>query len=118
MRTESLRGRSSIALCSALGARLRPKREIVLLPPLLTGHADYINPFEFVTMMLQLGGLEFDVMLEAKAKDLALLRLRSDLSRIAPDVAARFGIAATGITPPPAEEISAQAESSESVLDK
>jgi UV DNA damage endonuclease len=94
------------------------KREIVLLPPLLTGHADYNNPFEFVTMMRQLGGLEFDVMLEAKAKDLALLRLRSDLSRIAPDVAARFGIAATGITPPPAEEISAQAESSESVLDK
>ena len=69
-------------------------------------------------MMLQLGGLEFDVMLEAKAKDLALLRLRSDLSRIAPDLAARFGIAATGITPPPAEEISAQTESSESVLDK
>ena len=51
-------------------------------------------------MMRQLGGLEFDVMLEGKAKDLALLRLRSDLSRIAPDVAGRFGIAATGITSP------------------
>jgi UV DNA damage endonuclease len=35
-------------------------------------------------MMRQLGGLEFDVMLEGKAKDLALLRLRSDLSRSLP----------------------------------
>ena len=32
-------------------------------------------------------------MLEAKAKDLALLRLRADLLRYAPDVAARFGLA-------------------------
>jgi UV DNA damage endonuclease len=39
-------------------------------------------------------GLDFDVMLEAKAKDLALTRLRLDLIRYAPDVAARFGLAA------------------------
>ena len=57
-------------------------------------------------MMRQLEGLEFDVMLEAKAKDLALLRLRSDLARIAPDVAARFGISAT-VAPSQAEEITA-----------
>lgn len=38
------------------------------------------------------GGLEFDVMLEAKAKDLALIRLRPDLLNYAPDVAARFGL--------------------------
>ncbi len=48
-------------------------------------------------------GLDFDVMLEAKAKDLALLRLRADLARYAPDVAARFGIdggeAAAGTEP-------------------
>ena len=37
-------------------------------------------------------GLVFDVMLEAKAKDLSLLKLRPDLLRYAPDVAARFGI--------------------------
>ena len=37
-------------------------------------------------------GLEFDVMLEAKAKDLALIRLRPDLLRYAPDVALRFGL--------------------------
>ncbi len=91
------------------------KREVVLLPPLLTGHADYNNPFEFVTMMRQLEGLEFDVMLESKAKDLALLRLRSDLARIAPDVAARFAIP-TNVTPPPVEE-TVRIESSASVLD-
>jgi UV DNA damage endonuclease len=34
----------------------------------------------------------FDVMLEAKSKDLALMRLRRDLQRYAPDVATRFGL--------------------------
>ena len=42
--------------------------------------------------MRQAEGLDFDVMLEAKAKDLALLRLRSDLLDYAPDVARRFGL--------------------------
>ncbi len=64
----------------------------VLLPPVWTGHADFINPFEFATVMRALVGLDFDVMLEAKAKDLALLKLRPDLLRYAPDVAARFGL--------------------------
>jgi UV DNA damage endonuclease len=93
------------------------KREVVLLPPLLTGHADYNNPFEFVTMMRQLEDFEFDVMLEAKAKDLALLRLRSDLVRIAPEVAARFGISAPDVSSPQTEEITPQTESSEPVVD-
>jgi UV DNA damage endonuclease len=72
--------------------RTTKKNETVLLPPVLNGHADYNHPFEFAMMMRQLAGLEFDVMLEAKAKDLALLRLRNDLLRCAPDVAARFGL--------------------------
>nr|WP_111301174.1 UV DNA damage repair endonuclease UvsE [Paracoccus saliphilus] len=63
----------------------------VLMPPIWTGHADFINPFEFSTFMRDVAGLEFDVMLEAKTKDLALLRLRADLCRYAPDIAARFG---------------------------
>ncbi|WP_410218461.1 UV DNA damage repair endonuclease UvsE [Paracoccus sp. (in: a-proteobacteria)] len=63
----------------------------VLQPPIWTGHADFTNPFEFATFMRMAEGLEFDVMLEAKTKDLSLLRLRSDLFRYAPDVAARFG---------------------------
>lgn len=61
------------------------------IAPVWTGHADFCHPFEFITFMRLAEGLEFDVMLEAKAKDLALIRLRSDLLSYAPDVAARFG---------------------------
>ncbi|RST31385.1 UV DNA damage repair endonuclease UvsE [Sphingomonas ginkgonis] len=64
----------------------------VLRPPIWTGHADFTNPFEFATFMRTAEGLVFDVMLEGKSKDLSLLRLRPDLLRFAPDVAARFGI--------------------------
>ena len=60
--------------------------------PVWTGHADFVNPFEFITFMRVAEGLEFDVMLEAKSKDLALIRLRPDLVRYAPDVAMRFGL--------------------------
>jgi UV DNA damage endonuclease len=62
------------------------------LPPVWTGHADFVNPFEFVTFMRMVEAAgAFDVMLEAKAKDLAVIRLRRDLARYAPDIAARFG---------------------------
>lgn len=66
-----------------------------LIPPIWTGHADFVNPFEFITFMRGLpeDAPDFDVMIEAKSKDLALLRLRRDLARYAPDVALRFGIA-------------------------
>jgi UV DNA damage endonuclease len=66
----------------------------VLRPPIWTGHADFTNPFEFATFMRMADGLVFDVMMEGKSKDLSLLRLRPDLLRFAPDVAARFGITA------------------------
>ncbi len=69
------------------------KMETVLQQPIWTGHADFCQPFEFIGFMRQLDGLEFDVMLEAKAKDLALVRLRRDLARYASDVAERFAIA-------------------------
>jgi UV DNA damage endonuclease len=49
-------------------------------------------------------GLDFDVMLEAKVKDLALLRLRLDPLRYAPDVAQRFGLMAAKETALQAEE--------------
>jgi UV DNA damage endonuclease len=68
------------------------KKTIRHVAPVFTGHADFVNPFEFATFMRTAEGLDFDVMLEAKAKDLALLRLRPDLLRYAPDVAARFGL--------------------------
>ncbi len=68
------------------------KSTMVNVAPVWTGHADFCNPFEFITFMMAVDGLEFDVMLEAKVKDLALIRLRPDLLRYAPDVAARFGL--------------------------
>ncbi len=64
--------------------------------PIWTGHADFIHPFEFIQFVRDAFSESttplFDVMLEAKSKDLALLRLRRDLPRYAPDVAARFGL--------------------------
>lgn len=68
------------------------KMKTVYVAPVWTGHADFCNPFEFATFMRAMEGLEFDVMLESKAKDLALIRLRPDLLRYAPDIAPRFGI--------------------------
>ena len=72
------------------GARVKT----VLLPPVWTGHADFANPFEFATFLRLAEGLEFDVMLEGKSKDISLIRLRADLARYAPDVAERFGVGA------------------------
>lgn len=79
----------------------KPKKAI--LPPLWTGHADFVNPFEFITFLRDVATPDlpaFDVMLEAKAKDLALLRLRRDLPRYAPaEIAQRFGLAPDPIAP-------------------
>ncbi len=72
--------------------RKTKRRRKVLRPPLLTGHADYANPFEFATFMRPLADLNFDIMLESKMKDLAVLRLQRDLLRCAPDVVQRFGV--------------------------
>ncbi len=50
--------------------------------PDLRLHADYVNPFEFAYFVDTVhAGRDFDVMIEAKAKDLAALKLRRDLSR-------------------------------------
>lgn len=57
-----------------------------LLPPDLTNHADYLNPFEFVWFLDEVEDLSFDVMIEAKAKDLALLRLREELKKRHPSI--------------------------------
>ena len=49
--------------------------------PELRAHADLIDPIAFEGFLRHTAaGLEFDVMLEAKAKDLALLRLREQLA--------------------------------------
>jgi UV DNA damage endonuclease len=80
------------------------KLKTVMVAPVNTGHADFCNPFEFITFMRIAEGLDFDVMLEAKVKDLALIRLRPDLLRYAPDVAQRFGLEAAKAAALEAEE--------------
>ncbi len=51
-------------------------------------HADYVNPFEIIDFLRNAAGLPtFDIMLEVRAKDLALIQLRRDLARYAPDLA-------------------------------
>ena len=68
------------------------KTEKVQVPPIWSGHADYINPFEFITFMRGAADQpDFDAMLESKLKDVSLLQLRADMARYAPDVSARFG---------------------------
>ena len=65
-------------------------------PPVWTGHSDYIHPFQFIQFMRDTRHLAearpFDIMLECKSKDLALMRLRQDILRYGPDVADLFGL--------------------------
>lgn len=57
--------------------------------PTWTEHGDFANPFEFAEFVALCDGMRpCDVMLESKAHDLALLKLRDDLARYAPAVAA------------------------------
>jgi UV DNA damage endonuclease len=58
-------------------------------PPRLNRHSHYINPFEFIAFLHNLPTMRpFDIMLEAKARDLALLQLRRHLARYAPETLA------------------------------
>ena len=58
-----------------------------LHPPRWNYHSDYLNPFEFLDFLRTMDGLRpFDIMLEARARDLALLQLRDDQARFAPDL--------------------------------
>jgi UV DNA damage endonuclease len=57
----------------------RRVRERIVIPP-LRAHADLVDPIAFEAFLRGAGpGRDFDVMLEAKAKDLALLALRTHL---------------------------------------
>ena len=58
------------------------KMETYTTAPDLRLHSDYINPFEFMYFLQKAEGLrDFDVMVESKAKDLAVLKLRKDLAK-------------------------------------
>jgi UV DNA damage endonuclease len=67
--------------------------ELHLQLPLPNQHSDFIHPFEFIDFMQEVRAASlppFDIMLEAKAKELALVRLRQQLARYAPELAAQI----------------------------
>lgn len=62
--------------------------------PLVNQHSDFIHPFEFIDFLaaaVEAGLPAFDIMLEAKAKELALVRLRQQVATYAPELATRLG---------------------------
>lgn len=62
--------------------------KVYLQMPLAHQHSDFINPFEFIDLIRDArsaGIRPFDIMLEAKGKDLALLRLREQIEHFALD---------------------------------
>jgi UV DNA damage endonuclease len=62
-------------------------------PPRLNRHSHYLNPFPVIDFLRSLPPVRsFDAMLEAKARDLALLQFRQHLASLAPDVVERFGV--------------------------
>lgn len=61
--------------------------------------------------MRQFGGLEFDVVLEARAKDRAVLRLRADLARATPRRGRTFRHRAKTVEQPPDKGFSLEEES-------
>ena len=66
------------------GATGRERTVTKLHAPRLKAHADFINPLEFVLFWQAVDAdslRDFDVMLESKGKDVALLRLRRELAK-------------------------------------
>jgi len=62
--------------------------------PLPHQHSDFLDPFAVIDLLrdAQAASLRpFDIMLEAKAKDLALLRLREHIKQFAPELAPLVG---------------------------
>jgi UV DNA damage endonuclease len=92
------------AACGTWPAGVRPKvhlssprtelreagrgRAARLVAPLLDQHADFATPWDLLELLGAAPG-PLDVMVEAKAKDLAVLWLRRQLERVAPAAAAR-----------------------------
>jgi UV DNA damage endonuclease len=64
------------------GRVVKRGKSVKVEAPLLRQHADYVDPWTFADFMDELRDLACDVMIEAKAKDLAVLKLREDLRTI------------------------------------
>ena len=58
------------------------ERVLVDAPPAIGQHADDIDPQEFAAYLAGVQDVPFDIMLEAKHKDLAVLKLRADLAAL------------------------------------
>lgn len=101
------------ALTAALDtwpAEIRPKvhissprtelREVggTLRAPLLDQHADFLSPWDLLTL-LDAADRPLDVMVEAKAKDLAVLWVRAALARVTPEAAAAEQLASAKVVP-------------------
>ena len=96
--------RPKIHVSSSRTAARRVRRDGVerIQPPLPNQHSDFIDPFQMIDLLrgVQTRRLRpFDIMLEAKAKELALLRLREQLHHFAPALA---GLVQEGAATPPA----------------
>jgi UV DNA damage endonuclease len=82
--------RPKVHFCSARSEMRRLEGSQRLKAPSWNEHADYVVPWEFADWLRGAQHLRpFDIMLEAKARDMALLQLRRDLARHAPDLAGR-----------------------------
>jgi len=104
---EGMSVREAVAQCLGTWGQVRPKvhfsstrtelrappprraRTLGQLSPALSDHADFANPFELICFLREAGEVEFDLMLEVKAKDLAVLRLREFLRSPAGQLACR-----------------------------
>ena len=63
--------------------------------PLLDQHADFVTPWDLEELLAAAPG-PVDVMIEAKAKDLAVEWLRTQMQRLFPALAAAEGQAGSG----------------------
>jgi len=73
---------------------LRRPDGIRIQAPLINQHSDFLDPFPIIDLLslaLSLPLRSFDILLEAKAKDVALLRLRSQIERYAPALYSYIG---------------------------
>lgn len=70
----------------------RHKSENGRKSPNWRSHAEFIDPFQFIHFYQSITRVAPDVMLEAKAKDIAVGQLKLDLLSFAPDMANLFGI--------------------------
>lgn len=88
------------------GREVKRGKAVKVEAPLLRQHADYIDPWTFTEFMASVRDVAFDVMLEAKAKDLALQKLVRDLQALGmSDVLA----APSSVTPPASSSVRAPA---------